>query len=379
MSNPYRLTCGVMTSSSTCRLRHLFTEVAAIDGVTRFDAMILRETDVRRMDSRRKFRLDKETSRNAPHGAVEDIADIVSREANRDKIVAWLEEQCTQAERNLNKQKIVLSALATYFPGVTSMVPERRLKAVNALASTVRIALALKRNGRMPQAIVEMVCGNLLDPCTCTMCEGQTIFAYKRADKIRLLCQSLREVVEAVQHDEKDPFALALELEPGETYVFRDIKTMRLIDNALSSPKCALLKPYVGYNFDIAHMRIARISADKLKPYLSRIVHAHIADHPGLHTRDQIVGIWSPVERRHSGYYDYVRLLQERGEEYQRGLQERGGQRTGDERDLPFSGVIALELEGCGRVNWIHRSLTAMKHLTHAASNYDQEGNPIAQ
>lgn len=110
------------------------------------------------------------------------------------------------------------------------------------------------------------------------------------------------------------------------------------------------LAAHVGLNVDIAHMKIARVQARDLMPYLPSIVHAHIADHPGVHTRDQQVGKYTPVQQvSKGGYRPYIDLLSERCRQSANGL--------------PFSRAIALELEGCNRIEWIYDSLSAMTHL----------------
>ncbi len=146
------------------------------------------------------------------------------------------------------------------------------------------------------------------------------------------------------------PFALAAELEPGETYVLNDLAALGMFRNKLAGK--AELKDHVGLNLDIAHMRIGEplIGAADLRPFRDLVVHAHISDHPGMHTRDQVVGRWTSIERRDSGYVPYFELLQDR-------LRSRA------DVGLPFSGAVALELEGCNRLRWIIDSLNAMKMI----------------
>jgi sugar phosphate isomerase/epimerase len=108
----------------------------------------------------------------------------------------------------------------------------------------------------------------------------------------------------------------------------------------------------VGFNLDIAHMRIAGISARKFECMKDRVVHAHISDHPGMHTHDQIVGSWTNPGAKKGGYSDYVRLLADRNRSYTQLLNTHP----------PFSEAIAIELEGCNRIFWIHDSITRLRH-----------------
>jgi hypothetical protein len=116
----------------------------------------------------------------------------------------------------------------------------------------------------------------------------------------------------------------------------------------------------VGFNLDIAHMRIAGIvprcatrpGQERLSAEVERrIIHSHISDHPvhpGMHTHDQFVGSWTNIHAETTGYQPYLQLLLER---------------AADESPVvPFSRCVAVELEGCNRVFTIHDSLSRLKH-----------------
>ena len=141
--------------------------------------------------------------------------------------------------------------------------------------------------------------------------------------------------------------------------MFNDKSAIDTLLKLLNDDKyAAALRPHVGLNVDIAHMRIAGVKAKDLHPIRDWIVHAHICDHPGMHTRDQVVGTWTPVERYESEFYPYLRLLAE--------IDPQSPERAG----RPFTGAVALELEGCGRINWIHQSLVAMKRMIEVVKHY---------
>jgi hypothetical protein len=148
-------------------------------------------------------------------------------------------------------------------------------------------------------------------------------------------------------------WAIALELEPGPAYALNDRNALAmLVQHLTGEADYVELLPHIGVNLDIAHMKIAGVEANDLEEFKDWIVHAHIADHPGMHTVDQVVGTWSPVERSEGRDYPYLRLL------------SRINPDSPDRCGLPFTRTIALELEGCSRIGWIHRSLVAMKHMT---------------
>jgi hypothetical protein len=127
------------------------------------------------------------------------------------------------------------------------------------------------------------------------------------------------------------------------------------------------LAKHVGLNVDIAHMRIARIKAADLRPFVDRIVHAHISDHPGMHTHDQIVGSWTNPGLRKGGYSEYLDLLLNRA--HSASGQEDSG------NSVPFSGAVAVELEGSDRMFWIHDSLARLKHAIQLAAARHENHN----
>lgn len=115
----------------------------------------------------------------------------------------------------------------------------------------------------------------------------------------------------------------------------------------------------MGLNVDIAHMKIAEVCPSFLEKHKDWLVHAHICDYPGMHTRDQSFGAWDPVERFRSQFYPYLRVLTEAGRDL-----------TGSRKARLYSNAVALELEGCNRIGWIHQSISAMRHATDAVHQY---------
>jgi sugar phosphate isomerase/epimerase len=346
MDTSPRLHPALLTSSSLRNFADLFGEVGAISGVSWFDLLILRDIDLDRMnlpDASQKGRM------------AEIVADHY--DAIKDWILAETESR-----------NITVSAFATYFPEITSVVASRREKAIQAVANTISIAIELQRErpDQMPQAIVEIVCGTILDQK-----EEPNIEVYGRERKLDLLCESLLKVVERVTEKfrEADPrFAIALEMEPGETYVLNSVEKMKGLaarfdgKHKTAATKFGALRNYVGFNLDIAHLRIAGIQAADLDDtLLPKIVHAHIADHPfrasgegqeteilGMHTHDQFVGSWTNVLQRKGGYQPYLLRLVKR---------------AAIDSEVLFSKAIAVELEGCNRVFSVHDSLSRLKHL----------------
>jgi hypothetical protein len=344
-----RLLCSVMTSSSSRYLPDLFTELQEMNRPMAFDLLMLRREDLEH--------LRKEEVLNA-----RTAADALSQTSNIPRISDWI------IRHLMRFPGIVVPALATYFPQITSINNDYRRRAVDAIAGCIIIAQRLARAKFMTHPIVEIVCGSQTDRCDCRRCAAERarargpnekppcdMYVSSVSQKITRLIESLHLVCDAVQDaGGDDRFYLAVEIEPGATYVLNSLKSLEsFIDLVRVDP---ILNRHVGINLDIAHLRIAEEDASQIKPSLvSRVLHAHISDHPFMHTRDQLVGKWTSVEcGLAGGYRPYLQLLAQR-------LNATGGAEHDD--GLPFSGAVALELEGCNRVSWVWQSLGAMEHL----------------
>lgn len=356
MTTDRRLTRGIISSSSGRDLIDLFREIHTIAGDdVAFDLFMLRDSDVRQIEKAKGTLVPNWDASTSPIDQRTFTA-LMAQPDNAAKISEWFCEQCRTG-------KVTVSALATYFPEITSLIDARRLEAIMALTQSVVVALRLADAGFMTKtgAVVEFVCGTILDPCECAACQprGETFLSSDK-EKIERLVSSLESVVKHVRRMQSNnkapagPFALAAELEPGDTYVLRDERTLTLFLKLLD--KKEELHKHVGLNLDVAHMRIANVQPKYLKGHLHRIAHSHIADHPGMHTRDQVVGTWTPVDRRRNGYSAYIDLLKER-------------LTNPTESAVGFSGVIALELEGCNRLAWACESLRSIRQLIETSYN----------
>lgn len=377
---------SVITSCSTRSLSDFVCEIRAVSGVSLFDLFVLRDTDIEEMPEL----LPERESDELPD--TRTSTQILADPQNFEPIGRWIQGQfrlCNDEQQRGGAEPARVAAFATYFPEITarshldhqveggadrSDVPFR--VAEKAIANTVRLALQIKAAGLMEHAVVEIVCGSILDRCLCSSCEAKRgephedrrrdiVIRSDRDTKIRLLCDRLLEVVGQVRESAEgsDPdWALALELEPGPNYVLNDKATIgKLIALLRDDPKYEALRRHVGINVDIAHLNIAGVEARDLVEFRDWILHAHLCNHPGMHTRDQVVGVWIPVERYCGEDYPYLRLLAEIDES------------SPDRQGRPFTRTVALELEGCSRINWVHRSLVAMKHMTEVLKHHRQE------
>ncbi len=354
-SDPLKL--SVITSASTLSLQHLFQEVKEIHGeIVGFDLMILRKQDA---DA---FKL------TIPNGR---ITKLVAK--CYDKIANKLKDQL--ADRTL-----YVPALATYFPDISSVVRERRDDAVEAIVNCVRLCHDLPEmkelKGKLTiKPCVEIVCGCLMKMVIVEVPDPQDknkkvekrwILEYDRAKKIDLLIDSLCRITKKL---EGKNYALALELEPGESYVLNDDKALKAIYERVKKEQ---LENVVGLNLDIAHFQIAGISAEfleKEKMY-EWIVHSHIADHPpGMHTRDTAIGNFKNLKRTPTAYCEYLKLLHKRQRHYDTQLAKR---KNDSAEPLLFTSAIAIELEGCSKMSWIHTSIPQLRQLLFRASEGTQ-------
>lgn len=358
-----------ISSCSERVLSDLLRECAAINTVRRFDLYLVRRVDLDDIQGRFTQPLSATPLPYQHH----NVTRMLACREHRPIIQSWIQRCLAEAGGPFE-----IAALATYFPEISSLsgatdpypfpTPEeltRSVLAERALTNSILLALDMHQAGIMPQVVVEMVCGTILDPCWCRDCRSAAengsatehyVLEFPMVQKRQALLDSLACVIQNVYENHelaaRIPWAVALELEPGEVYLLRDLQTVNdLFADIEQHPFGELLQKHVGLNLDIAHMKIAGVSAHELYRHRDRIVHAHICDHPRMHTLDQSLGRWSAVHRFEGPDYPYLLLLDDIRWEMEK-------QKP---RQLPFSRSVALELEGCNRIAWIHESLTALK------------------
>lgn len=364
-----RIQAAVITSSTERPLKDFIWEVRQSAPAALFDLMVFRATDIaqlcRWVSSTTRSPLEQQSEiETSLHDSISPASSLLMQSAkNVPVIVDWIEEQLPESAR----AQPVFSALATFFPDVTHRVSVDALRlydrsprdiAINAVANSVSMAIMLAQRGMLRTPVVEIVCGTVLDQCRCRMCEselhsgGEVHVVESSLDvKWSILLDSLRRVKDIVQdtHGRSEPWALALEVEPGSIFVLSRAWHVDAFFQRLEGCGDSEVQRYVGLNLDIAHMCIAGDSADSLRRHAHRIVHGHICDHPGMHTRDQPVGSWLPVERRGTPRHEYITLL---SDAYS--CERADG--------VPvFTGALALELEGCNRIKWVHDGLSAIE------------------
>lgn len=369
---------SVITSSSNWRLGDLIREVRAANDDCRFDLFILREVDIEQCERPANPGNLPERLECDPNGGVlangEDnrsLAGILGAtgDSNINLLLQRLDHRLTTIGEPI---KGGIAAFATYFPWISSLDEVRRAVAVSAVVQTMRLAFGAVEKGWMDQPIVEIVCGSVIESCDCDACRSEKrVFVAKRDEKTARLINSLREIVNHLTLlFPSKPFALALELEPGPSYLLNSRNAVKAVIDEIRGDE--LLRNRVGLNLDIAHMRLANVRPKWLREnnLVSQIVHAHICDHPRMHTRDQPLGTWTST---YSGrqFGDYLDLLFERAKNA-----PPAAENSSDDM-LPFSRAVAIELEGSNRISWIHRSVNRLSRMLRVAE-YNTASNETA-
>ncbi len=393
---------SVITSCSSRALPVFINEVVGVNRLQRIDLYTFRETDLLSFkswleteardseNSNKLFTLltnipncfDSTTGLFAGYGPFDSGTSRQIRQA----LEKWLRVQIGHL---FIEKKVQFAALATYFPDITSLDDDIAKMSQRSLIETILLAISFSKTtvgkpddsprvpALMASPIVEFVCGTRVDRCRCKRCMSKSrCFTIKDAHKQRLLVDRLKEVVRLVlKEDPTAQFKLALELEPGETYVVRDeetlISTLELIKSesvSLHDGSITPLTRYVGFNVDVSHMMCASVKASTIEKYLSLISHSHISDLPSMHSRDLVPLTWT-LEECHpafdldefSSYRPYLEVLSKAA------VAAHAQSPSSPLVEVPFSGCCALELEGCGRIDWVHRGLTAMKQLFRSA------------
>ena len=361
---------SVMTSCSVRPLAEFIADVHRATGTRAFELFLLRHEDLRGVvEAGNRIGLNLNSSEGVTHP--NPITRLLAANDSWRALAEWAFCEFAEVNRSVTGDKLFPVAFATHLPGITSLYPDRRLKAILALTNSVRMAIELSRRGvRPPHPVIEMVCGSILDPCNCKSCNASSYgysrsFVSRRADKELLLMQSLREVVREVKVTHgNDPFTLALEVEPGQAYLLNGASTYEHLAQQVNPTEWLplhsimqqieadpVLSSIVGLNMDIAHAITTGISANMFRRYSKRLAHGHISDLPRMHSKDQPLGSFNPVLTPDSVFRPYLQLLAER--------------MTAplDSERIGCSGAFSLELEGCSTSEEVFRSLPAMAHI----------------
>ena len=344
--NNRRLEISVLTSSSLWGLQDLLHELTAICGVSAADLFILRDSDLLQIEK-------SHASKLATHSSIETstlrkelndyldrrpITSIIGCDEHLPVLVKWFRDVLAKVS------EIRVTALATYFPDISAHETNRRCRAIHALSNTIRLGFEIVNSDK--PLIVEIVSGSVLDSCS------RFSFVTHYQKKLRMLLDSLLEVVREIRSDSvfgRRDFAIAIEMEPGNGYVLNGRESIEYLTNTLlKSDQYKGLAGIVGLNADVFHYRLAGIDPIQFERYADHYVHAHVSDGPCEHTRDHPIGSWTAFEPEENEFKEYLKVL---------------GRIRRDKGQLPWSGAVALELEGNNRSRFINSSVAALKQI----------------
>lgn len=244
------------------------------------------------------------------------------------------------------------AALATFVPELIASGRESR-RARAALSFTIELAHALRERGQSIETI-EIVAGSTMDrvwlaKSTQPALRGrQPIYVANRLsveDGMDRLLAALGPLAEkARDHGVR----FALELEPGPLYLLGTWQALVALCEQLE------MRPefvdVIGLNLDVAHWRLAGISADQVRgceEVRRRIVHCHISDHGRGHFGDVPLGWITPVDE----VKDWVDLV--------RGI-------AAENRPAPyppFAGYLSVELEAAKHSDFVRNSVALLSEM----------------
>jgi sugar phosphate isomerase/epimerase len=331
-SVPLDLRSCVLSSSSNRPLRELIADLNQLSGVTRFEAFLLRDIDIREWFTDR--------GEVTPSELMSDRSNV---EIIVDRLVAAIEPF----------DDVRYACLATFFPDISSANDKEREIAIKCLVNSILVASDLVRNGKMDFPRVEAVVGSTIDVCPCMDCrKAKRCFHSLPEDKQSILIDSLQRVVRRVKTEGVPEFAICLEVEPGESYILNGAEAIdRLFAEIEEDDE---LKDSIFLNLDVMHMMncTVPVEANDLERWVHRIGHSHVCDQPSMHTIDQPMGTHTPISQIESEYLPYFRLLRSASEG----------------RSKRFSKCISIELESNDRSEFINRSVGAVRNLRAMAS-----------
>lgn len=356
----YPLRPCILTSSSHRELTDIIPELVKCSQVHCIDLYWLRTADIRKCERVRGSGLVPQL----PNGNFESRSTLtlLANENNRAELVRWFDIEWNEIIKNVEGPDVLeVSAFASYIPEIASPDALLRERAKTALANLIKMSIEIKRSTcgvgvLVPSsaAVIEFVCGSILRPQSPSESGSiKAIAVASRHEVIRNVVDVLQDVARSVITEfPSDSWCMAAEFEPGGSYVMNSLDAMKcFLEEVDRRTVCGKpLAEYVALNCDIAHLMLAGVGAHQLTCICDRFAHAHISDHPNGHIKDQVPGTWHNVFRRPSEFDAYLEM-------YRSGVAERRG------RSAPVSQVISLELEGCGRDEWLSQGLGAIRHL----------------
>jgi class 3 adenylate cyclase len=274
-----------------------------------------------------------------------------------DAIFGWLNQQICQAEDEARTRLRIVS-MTTSYPSISEMsrsavgsqagaLPDSQGMAVNSIVTLLKVAERL----RLP--CIQVRAGRRIF-------KEKGTLKYNRDDPaLQRLLQSLIEIYRQYHSDGKGKLkpgkpkvALALELEPGESFLLRSLEHINRLSDKIqrSVHDGELPRDWVGLNLDIGHCLILKDGERVLPtefPVENRLIlpiyGAHISDHSIHHAADLAPGFFNKV----TTFDDYLKFYLK---------QVPGYYPQGSAMADYYSGHISLELEAVGYLHHVARA-----------------------
>jgi len=275
--------------------------------------------------------------------------------------------------REETQPKVKFRAMATFMCGLFSRLDrkhEHRKKAINALCFCAKLAQQLNHQHGHDIRVIEIVGGSRIDGVISLPYMPQnTGVPRARAYALRVpfpemisrikeglfdLCKQKMEM----DIDRENKVVFAIELEPGPLFAFNGKEALTAVKDVLHSEG---IRGHVGLNIDIAHCVLSGLSPDDLfgsEEMRDLIYHFHISDHGAGHFADTVIG--------DCGFNACVSTDDDkmwRFQEWIRRARVLAQERKTAKTDIPFSGMVSVELEGAGSKDDIANSCELLGRL----------------
>lgn len=305
------------------------------------------EVEDRTLLERFKYDVDSEDECT---GDVEEIAAYIQQQ----RIKAATTIQNIFGTPNVSPEMFKIPAIATFFPEISSNDPDKARASGLALAGAVKLAKLIGAK------VVEFVMGLRVERCSKDPqnpedCKCDYVYNYKVETRIKEALKIIKKhPYKIAKH--KDPakcIRLAAEIEPGYSYV---LNNTHAVSEYIKLIKDKGMADIVGLNLDIGHLMILAnshreadcVSISDVELWKDHVFHAHISDNVGHHFRDLVPGTIHPLygKDNNNAFESWLRLCAEIANQ-----------------NKSFSQYIALELEGCSRIQWVQQSLLRLGEL----------------
>ena len=258
----------------------------------------------------------------------------------------WLRKTINEAE-NKAKMRFRVVSLTTSLPSISNPAGPSRAKAVQCLATLVRLAELL----HVPS--VQIRAGRRVHYIRDSR-EGQIHYDGDAMGLSRLIA-SLQEIRTAYRKAfRRNPVAaVALEIEPGEGFLLRGVKQLQQIADKIADVE--ELRAWVGLNLDIGHCLILdrgrelqpsdlMKSSDSEEKLIMPILGAHISDHSVHHAADLPPGVFHRAEVFKTWLAFYFKRVPE--------LLSKKHKRFAKS----WTGHVSIELEAVGYIHQVARA-----------------------